>query len=86
LGRLLRLPITVFGLAKVAILTTNIDTKHKLQTYEKVSYEALNRHFCQTDVIGMPLLSVTMLSVGKTSSFAILGLCGWLVRIANVLA
>jgi hypothetical protein len=22
--------------------------------YEKLSYEALNRHFCQTDVIGCP--------------------------------
>jgi hypothetical protein len=29
-----------------------IDTKHTLQIYEKLSYEALNRHFCQTRVMG----------------------------------
>jgi hypothetical protein len=43
--------ITVGGLAKVAILTTNVHTKHTLQIYEKLSYEALNRHFCQTAVV-----------------------------------
>jgi len=31
-------------------LTTNVHTKHTLQIYEKLSYEALNRHFCQTAV------------------------------------
>ena len=33
-------------------LTTNVHTKHTLQIYEKLSYEALNRHFCQTAVSG----------------------------------
>jgi hypothetical protein len=51
---LIELPITVGGLAKVAIFTTNFDTKHTLQIYEKLSYEALNRHFCQTAVISWP--------------------------------
>ncbi len=27
--------------------TTNVHTKHAVQIYEKLSYEALNRHFCQ---------------------------------------
>jgi hypothetical protein len=34
----------------VAILPLNFHTKHTLQIYEKLSYEALNRHFCQTAV------------------------------------
>jgi hypothetical protein len=46
------LPLTFCGLAKVAIFTTNVHTKHTLQIYEKLSYEALNRHFCQTAVSG----------------------------------
>ena len=37
-------------LGEGGVFTTNVDTKHELQTYEKVSNEALNRHFCQTDV------------------------------------
>ena len=45
------LPHRSGGLAKVAIFTTNVDTKHTLQIYEKLSYEALNRHFCQTAVL-----------------------------------
>jgi hypothetical protein len=44
--------VTFCGLAKVAIFTTNVHTKHTLQIYEKLSYEALNRHFCQTAVSG----------------------------------
>ena len=52
-GRL-TLPVTVCGLAKVAILPLNFHTKHTLQIYEKLSYEALNRHFCQTAVISCP--------------------------------
>ena len=46
--------LTVCGLAKVAILPLNFHTKHTLQIYEKLSYEALNRHFCQTAVISCP--------------------------------
>ena len=30
--------------------TTELDTKYSLQIYEKLSYEALNRHFCKTAV------------------------------------
>ena len=43
--------ITVGGLAKVAIFSTNLLTKHAFQIYEKLSYEARNRHFCQTAVM-----------------------------------
>jgi hypothetical protein len=45
---------TFGGLAKVAILPLNFHTKHTLQIYEKLSYEALNRHFCQTAVMCCP--------------------------------
>lgn len=31
--------------------TTNVHTKHILQIYEKLSYKALKRHFCQTAVL-----------------------------------
>ena len=34
--------------------TTELHTEHTLQIYEKLSYEALNRHFCQTAVISWP--------------------------------
>ena len=34
--------------------TTNVHTKHTLQIYEKLSYEAISRHFCQTAVISWP--------------------------------
>jgi hypothetical protein len=34
--------------------TAELDTKHTLQIYEKLSYEALNRHFCQTAVMCCP--------------------------------
>ena len=54
LSFVLGLNITVCGLAKVAILPLNFHTKHTLQIYEKLSYEALNRHFCQTAVISCP--------------------------------
>ena len=30
--------------------TTNVDTKHTVQIYEKLSYELLHRHFCKTRV------------------------------------
>ena len=45
------------GLAKVVIFTANVHSKHALQIYEKLSYEALNRHFCQTAVMGWASLS-----------------------------
>ena len=40
-----------FGLGEGGVCTTNVHTKHTLQIYEKLSYEALNRHFCQTRVM-----------------------------------
>ena len=39
------------GLCEVGDFTAELDTKHTLQIYEKVSYEALNRHFFQTRVM-----------------------------------
>ena len=42
--------LTVCGLAKVAILPLNFIRRTALQLYGKLSYEALNRHFCQTAV------------------------------------
>ena len=42
----------VLRLGEGGDLTTNVHTKHTLQIYEKLSYEALNRHFCQTAVSG----------------------------------
>jgi len=48
--RPIRLLVTFCGLAKVAILPLNFHTKHTHQIYEKLSYEALNRHFCQAAV------------------------------------
>ena len=47
-------PIAFCGLAKVAIFTTNAHTKCTLQIYENLSYEARNRHFCQTAVSRCP--------------------------------
>ena len=41
----------VFGLGEGGGFTAELDTKHTLQIYEKLSYEALNRHFCQTRVM-----------------------------------
>ncbi|WP_207759779.1 hypothetical protein, partial [Flavobacterium cyanobacteriorum] len=49
--RQIGLPLTICGLAKVAITPLNILTKHELQIYEKLSYEAMTRHFCQTAVM-----------------------------------
>jgi len=47
-----RLTGNVLRLGDGGDLTTNVHTKHTLQIYEKLSYEALNRHFCQTAVSG----------------------------------
>ena len=55
--------LTFCGLAKVAFYTTIVHTKHTLQIYEKLSYEARNRHFCQTAVCALN---------GKYSSFKFL--------------
>jgi hypothetical protein len=37
--------------------TTNFFTKHAFQIYKKLSYEARNRHFCQTAVSGWAFVS-----------------------------
>jgi len=47
----LNLPITVSGLAKVAIFTTNVDAENQTLINQKCVCGALNRHFCQTRVI-----------------------------------
>ena len=62
LGSLSALLPTFCGFAKVAIFTTKLHTKNTLQIYEKLSYEARNRHFCQTAVTCWASLSVNALS------------------------
>ena len=42
--------ITVSGLAKVAIFTTNVDAENQTLINHKCVCGALNRHFCQTRV------------------------------------
>jgi hypothetical protein len=44
--------ITVSGLAKVAIFTTNVDAENQSLINHKCVCGALNRHFCQTRVSG----------------------------------
>ena len=39
-----------FRIGEGGDITTNVHSKHTLQIYEKLSYEALNRHFCKTAV------------------------------------
>ena len=48
---------TFSGLAKVAIFTTNVDAENQTLINQKCVCGALNRHFCQTRVIGCPFLS-----------------------------
>jgi hypothetical protein len=48
---LLSLQVTVSGLAKVAIFTTNVVAKNQCLINHKCVCGALNRHFCQTRVI-----------------------------------
>jgi hypothetical protein len=43
---------TFSGLAKVAIFTTNVDAENQILINHKCVCGALNRHFCQTRVIG----------------------------------
>ena len=44
--------LTFSGLAKVAIFTTNVDAENQTLINHKCVCGALNRHFCQTRVIG----------------------------------
>jgi len=60
LSRPLRLPITVWRLAKVAIFTTNVDAENQCLINQKTVCGELNRHFCQTPVCALN---------GKYSSF-----------------
>lgn len=43
---------TFSGFAQVAIFSTILTTKSEHQIYEKLSYDALNGHFCKTRVGG----------------------------------
>jgi hypothetical protein len=52
------LQLTVSGLAKVAIFNTNVDAENQTLINHKCVCGALNRHFCQTRVIGWRFLSV----------------------------
>jgi hypothetical protein len=51
LCRLLGLLVTVSGLAKVAIFTTNVDAENQTLINHKTVCGELNRHFCQTRVM-----------------------------------
>ena len=53
---LLKLWATVSGLAKVAIFTANVDAENQTLINHKCVCGALNRHFCQTRVIGSVFL------------------------------
>jgi hypothetical protein len=74
-----KLPLTVSGLAKVAIFTTNVDAENQILINHKCVCGALNRHFCQTSVMPSLFFSVGYLSVvgavGQAYSFASFGLC-----------
>ncbi len=51
LSVVLHLLVTVSGLAKVAIFTTNVDAENQCLINHKCVCGALNRHFCQTRVM-----------------------------------
>ena len=46
----IKLQLTFRGYPKGGAFTTNVPTKLTIQIYEKLSYQALKRHFCQTAV------------------------------------
>ena len=50
------LPLTVSGFAKVVIFTTKLPTKHGLQIYEKLSYEALHPPLLQNPCYALVFL------------------------------
>jgi hypothetical protein len=54
----LALHLTVSGLAKVAIFTTNVDAENQTWINHKCVCGALNRHFCQTRVMRSAFFSV----------------------------
>jgi hypothetical protein len=51
LGEQDNLPITVSGLAKVAIFSTKVDAKNQTLITHKCICGEVNRHFCQARVI-----------------------------------
>ena len=53
LSRLFLCALTVSGLAKVAIYTTNVDAENQTLINRKCVSGALNRHFCQTRVCAL---------------------------------
>ena len=57
-----------FGLCEGGDFTTNVHTKHTLQIYDKLSYEELNRHFCQTAVLVAQLIFKTNIIQKSISS------------------
>jgi len=80
----LGLRTTVSGLAKVAIFTTNVDAENQTLINHKCVCGALNRHFCQTRVIGCPSVGFACLFVlgcvlvrwlGSSFAFFSVGLC-----------
>jgi len=79
--------VTVSGLAKVAIFTTNVDAENQTLINHKCVCGALNRHFCQTRVSTSPFFSVVVVRCHFVSvlvrwlggSFAVFcfALCDW---------
>jgi hypothetical protein len=67
--------------------TTKFDAMQNVQLTTEPAF-LQNRCYAFVLLLGMLFVCAFVVSwcVGKASSFAILALCGWLVRIANVLA
>ena len=65
----LKLGITVWRLAKVAIFTTNVDAENQTLINHKCVFGALNRHFCQTPVSGSAFFSSSCQSMCFKKSF-----------------
>lgn len=61
------LVLTVSGLAKVAIFTTNVDADNQTLINHKCVCGALNRHFCQTRVTSSASSSDVAVSVHFTA-------------------
>jgi hypothetical protein len=61
--------LTFSGLAKVAIFTTNVDAENQILINHKCVCGALNRHFCQTRVIGSAFLSVVNVTLLQNSHY-----------------
>jgi hypothetical protein len=62
-----------FGLGEGGVFTTNVDAENQTLINHKCVCGALNRHFCQTRVIGSPFLSVSCLSVHLVCRGALAG-------------